>query len=172
MGLFRRTPDPEHERAAAEREADHGDSLEAQQFVTAARRGDLDAADQLLDAYLAAGEPVNPPLSLIDRAAAMRLALRQDRLDDAATALRGWQVPFGDMMGQMLLPEDHARLRILGLCLIGYFDHPGSHEHASYDELMDGKLAAVAKSARLAGDPFFDRIYASVKSQRALTRPR
>lgn len=155
------------------RSHDVGRSTESQQFYKAAQRGNLDEASALIDRHLASGGRVGAPNSLLDRAAAISQDLREGRLDDAASALGAWGVPYGSMStGNMLSPEQQASIRALGLSLMNYFAHPDSHQHHRYDDLMDGKLAEVAKSSRLARDPFFDSVYARIKSQREINRAR
>lgn len=171
MGLFKRRSSPEPPVPAPDPDVD--DTAESQEFVKAVQRGNLDEASELVDRRLALGELPDAPSSLLDRASAIRHALRQGRLDDAAGMLDAWDVPFGSLStGNMLSIEQRGRLGALGLSLIGYFEHPGSDGHPRYDDLMDGKLASVAKSARFSGDPFYDSLYAQIKSQRELSRHR
>lgn len=168
MGLFGRKSSRKPV-AAPEPNVDTDTSAESHQFATAVRGGNLDEASALIDRRLASPDRLDPPLTLLDRAATARLALREGRLDDAAAILIHWESPYA---GDLLEPTHRARINTLGLCLIGYFEHPDSQQHAAFDQLMDRKLRDVGKETNRSGDPYFGNVYASVKSQRELNRAR
>ena len=169
---------------AAEQEEDPT-AWAARQFVVAMRRGSLDDASNALDRYLAEAEDGGKGVvagpegdSLLEHAVPARRALNAGDLDRAAEVLASWKIqpPNTSSHGPERLAQ-LPNLNTLGMLLIDFFCDPASKTHSRYDELLDGKLADVAKWTRLSSPTpkpggFFDRAYASLKSERELARAR
>jgi hypothetical protein len=182
MGFFRKRRDtpaslavsevPDEAASAAELRAR---TPEEEGFAAAIAHGDMQAASHLLDQHIAATVPADlPGDSLLERAAFVRRALLDGRLDAAADRLTTWEITYA-AFGRFLDPEQTATLNTLGLLLLDYFGHPLAAGHDAYDELMDERLAGVAKATRI-GSPTrqtpWDPVYARIKSDREMSRAR
>lgn len=123
---------------------------ESRAFVEALRRGDLDEATVVLDHCLAQGAYDSGP-SLLDRCAVVCCALREGRLDAAASDLCAWEGQYREY----LEPVERARMNALGLCLMRYFGHPESGGHEAFNGLLDVQLliwgSARAETANHSG---------------------
>ncbi len=189
MGLFgrraeARAREEEARVAAEEREAAEAADPMApmkRQFATAAARGSLDEASELLDRYLADHPSDGGPaeyeveVSLLERAAPVRRALRDQNLDEAAELLQGWPLKPPHTAFGMDRTTELPTLNTAGMLLIDFFSAPGVESHPRYDALMDTQLANVAKWTRLSSPMpqpggFFDRVYAEIKSNREISR--
>lgn len=190
MGLFNRRAEArareEQARAAAEAQAaaEGADPLSPlkRQFVAAVERGKLDDASGVLDQYLADNPTDDGPaeyeseVSLLERAAPVRRALRAQQLDEAAELLERW--PLSPPDTTTTGPERLAQLPNLnaaGMLLLDFFSQEEAEANSRYDALLDTQLRHVAQWTRLSSPSpkpggFFDQVYARFKSKRELSR--